>query len=132
MKNSSSIYVAIGGFIGAGARYGIYLSLPIPLSLLGTFLCNMLGCLLIGLFYEFLNNRSKQRELWLLLGTGFCGGFTTMSAFSGELVQLGESGQILLLVFYLLGTWLMGIFLTIVGIKLATLLLDRKERLDRA
>ena len=55
---------------------------------LGHVVCNVLGCLLIGVIAG-LGARSEllSSEARLLLATGFCGGFTTMSAFVYELGQ---------------------------------------------
>jgi CrcB protein len=52
----------------------------------GTFSINVLGSLLLGL----LLGARVPSELALLLGTGFCGGFTTFSTFGFETVRLAE------------------------------------------
>jgi CrcB protein len=87
----------------------------------------MLGCLVIGFLFNFLKNKPNQRELWLLLGTGFCGGFTTMSAFASELVHLGDSNQLLIGASYLFITWIFGIIFTLVGINISDILLRRQK-----
>lgn len=55
----------------------------------GTFIINVLGSLLLGVL---LGSRAPS-PIVLLLGTGFCGGFTTFSTFSYETVRLVEHGS---------------------------------------
>lgn len=85
------ILVGLGSMLGGISRYGLTLatqniaafSLPY-----GTLFSNLAGCLLIGLIAGF-SGRTEllSTELRLLLATGFCGGFTTMSSFIYELGQ---------------------------------------------
>jgi fluoride exporter len=92
---------------GSVARYG--LSLLLQRSSLvwpaGTFASNLLGCLCIGLIAE-LATRSQaiSPEARLLLATGFCGGFTTMSSFVYESAQMLSSGEYLHAGLYFGGT----------------------------
>ncbi len=90
------LYVGLGGFAGAVARYFIQTHLPHrPGSYpWGTFLVNIAGCLLIGIIYGIAEkNKVMTHELRLLLVIGFCGSFTTFSTFAAEnlnLLQLGN------------------------------------------
>lgn len=82
----------MGGSLGSVARFlgqkyfGMWLGQEFPV---GTLLVNLLGCLLIGIFYD-LSSRiaAFNPEIRLFLMTGFCGGFTTFSAFSLESMGL--------------------------------------------
>ncbi|MFZ3589465.1 fluoride efflux transporter FluC [Bacillus sp. DJP31] len=120
MAGLKSLYISVGGFIGAGMRYGIGTLFPEIFSIAGTFIVNLLGCFLIGFVFHWLKNKGFKEELWLLLGTGLCGGFTTMSTLSSELVLLLQTGHHLIFGFYLIATWILGLVFTLVGINLAT------------
>jgi CrcB protein len=85
------IYVGLGSMLGGVSRYGMtlvtqnYAFLSIPF---GTMISNIAGCLLIGLIAGIgASSQILSTEMRLLLATGFCGGFTTMSSFVYELGQ---------------------------------------------
>jgi CrcB protein len=85
------VYVGLGSMLGGVSRYGMTLLsqnfsvLSIPY---GTLISNIAGCLLIGLIAGIgATSQLLSTEMRLLLATGFCGGFTTMSSFVYELGQ---------------------------------------------
>ena len=85
------IYVGMGSMLGGMSRYGLtlvtqnYAVLALPF---GTLISNLAGCLLIGLIAGIgASSQVLSSEMRLLLATGFCGGFTTMSSFVYELGQ---------------------------------------------
>jgi CrcB protein len=91
------LLVGLGSMAGGVSRYGLTLatqnvsafSLPY-----GTLLSNLAGCLLIGLLAGFgAKTGLMSSEMRLLLATGFCGGFTTMSSFIYELGQLVQGRE---------------------------------------
>jgi len=66
----------------------------------------------MGLFMkEIIGNQSK-----LLLMTGFCGGFSTFSTYSLEVVQLYQSGDMGTAILYSLGSMIIGIICILVGL----------------
>jgi len=80
-----------GAFLGACLRYvfGLALNPIFPTIPLGTLTANLLGGLIMGLtlgtFEQF---SALPPELRLFITTGFLGGLTTFSTFSGETVTL--------------------------------------------
>lgn len=102
------IYVGLGSMLGGISRYGLtlitqnYAVFSIPF---GTLLANLAGCLLIGLIAglgaktEILSSGTR-----LVLATGFCGGFTTMSSFVYELGQFVQDQEYFYASSYLVAT----------------------------
>lgn len=103
----TSLLVGLGGFTGSLARYGLSVasqrfSLSLPV---GTFGANVLGCLTIGIIAEMAAaTEALSPALRLLLATGFCGGFTTMSSFVYETVQMARAHEYVYAVAYLAAT----------------------------
>jgi CrcB protein len=78
--------VAVGGGVGAAARWGVELGTPSSLG--ATFAVNVAGCLLLGVLVSVGRTGSLVSERGrLLFGTGFCSSFTTYSTFVLDVVQ---------------------------------------------
>ena len=89
----NGIAVALGASLGALTRWqvGIWRNTRVLGFPLGTLLVNIVGGLLIGMALEWLG-RQPNELFKLLLVTGFLGGLTTFSAFSGESLALLREG----------------------------------------
>ncbi|PHM56144.1 fluoride ion transporter CrcB [Xenorhabdus hominickii] len=89
--------VFIGGGLGSVLRWFISLRLnhpPSPIAV-GTLTANCIGAFIIGLGLAYFNKASHLDPVWrLLITTGFCGGLTTFSTFSAEVVYLLQAGKI--------------------------------------
>ncbi len=113
------VMVALGGSVGAVARFlsTKYISSFFPQSFhWGTFIVNIVGCFLVGLFYSFSIRQSYfTPELRLLLLTGFCGGFTTFSAFTLEGMNLLNEQRVLSFLLYFAASILVGLAATFLG-----------------
>lgn len=117
------LFVGLGGFIGAIARYklgGLVLhhtaDWRFPLS---TFLVNIFGCLVIGLLAGIATRQHIfSPDLRLFLFPGILGGFTTFSAFGYETFFLIRRGDSHIALYYAVLSVLCGLALLWLGYKL--------------
>jgi fluoride exporter len=91
--------IAIGGALGSVARYTlsiVILRVSGTLFPLGTFVVNVIGCLLFGAIAGAASQRVQLAPpMRLFLLTGLLGGFTTFSSYAFESVTLVRDGQFL-------------------------------------
>ena len=115
------LLVFLGGGAGSALRFIISKNLnPMSTLPLGTLLVNIIGSLLIGIFLGLgLKQELLSPNATLLLATGFCGGFTTFSAFSYENLALLKAGDYLNLGIYSAGSIFLGIATVLLGLWLA-------------
>ncbi|MFN5439730.1 MAG: fluoride efflux transporter CrcB [Bacteroidota bacterium] len=118
----NSFLVVTGSAVGGGCRFWMSTLIQKQSTAsfpLGTFMVNMLGCFAIGLVVAIAEKyTSDQTNLMLLLATGFCGGFTTFSAFAMENLQLLKNGWNLQSAVYIIVSVVLGIVLVKTGIAL--------------
>lgn len=120
MKNI--LLVFLGGGLGSSLRYVIskYLNTIESSITYGTFTVNMMGSLIIGVFMGMLlRNETPSNAMLLFLVTGFCGGFTTFSAFAIENYELLKSGDFTNFLLYAVGSLVFGILAVFIGIWLS-------------
>ncbi|MET7937530.1 CrcB family protein [Streptomyces sp. NPDC005322] len=101
--------VAIGGGIGAAARYGASLLWPTPPGAFPwtTLLVNTVGCALIGVFLALMSEVwAAHRLVRPFFGTGVLGGFTTFSTYAVDFTRLVDEGHAATGTAYLAGTLL--------------------------
>jgi CrcB protein len=114
-----ALLVFLGGGAGSLVRYLAGLGMArwsqhVPA---GTFAINVLGSLLLGVLFGFTyaHEFRHERELTLLLGTGFLGGFTTFSTFELEGFSLLSNGQLGAGAGYLIGSVAAGLAAVALG-----------------
>ena len=114
------ILVFIGGGLGSLLRFLMsktnYTSFNFPI---GTLLVNLFGSFLIGIIIGYgLKNNSLNSPEFIFLTTGFCGGFTTFSAFSAESLEMLNSGSYNYFFIYTSITIIGGILIAFIGYSL--------------
>ncbi|MCW5517581.1 fluoride efflux transporter CrcB [Muriicola sp. Z0-33] len=116
------LLVFLGGGLGSCLRFLISKTFNSYFQhfYLGTFLVNVIGCLLIGLVLglSFKSNYLTQSQT-LLLSTGFCGGFTTFSAFAFEKHTLLKAGELFHFSLYTLSSIILGLLAVALGLWIA-------------
>ncbi|WP_431122596.1 fluoride efflux transporter CrcB [Flagellimonas flava] len=119
------LLVFLGGGLGSALRYLISKPLNIVFHnfFLGTFLVNIVGCLLIGIILGFsAKNNLLTSNNTLFLATGFCGGFTTFSAFAFEKHTLIKNSELFHFSLYTLSSIIVGILAVALGLWLSKFL----------
>ena len=117
----SLILVMSGGAVGAALRFQLGWMLPVsatgwPWS---TFAANVAGGFVMGLLAGWLARMGTgSNDLRLLLGVGLLGGFTTFSAFSLEMAQMAERGQLALAAGYALASVVLALVALFAGMAL--------------
>jgi len=114
----SFLLVFLGGGLGSGLRYLVAIVMNQYSKVLpfGTFAVNMIGCLLIGLVLGYAQKENTlTSNQTLLLATGFCGGFTTFSAFASENLELIRNGELFNFSIYAIGSVFVGMLLILIG-----------------
>ena len=136
------LVVFLGGAIGTGVRYALSLLMPTPIASSGfwsafhaaTFIANMLACCIFAALSTYMTQaswvRKRARQLSTRgVGMGFCGGFSTLSAMAIEELTSLRDGQIAGFAFYLLASFICGLIVAGLGVKLALMLSSRRSAL---
>jgi CrcB protein len=93
---TTALLIGLGAFFGAMARYGIGTWIGgatghgFPWA---TFLINVSGSFLLGLLMRVMRGTDSSFDLRAMLSTGLCGGYTTFSTFSYDVIVLMENGH---------------------------------------
>lgn len=117
------LIIGFGGGLGSIFRYltSLWVNKYIPSFFpWGTFVVNILGCLLIGfLLGLFERQQFSQPDLKFLFVTGFCGGYTTFSTFASENMQLMQANNTLTAFLYIGASVFVGLLAVWLGLSLA-------------
>ena len=116
----SYLLVFVGGGIGAALRHGVNVATLRALGPglpWGTFAVNVAGSLAMGLLVGWLVARGgAANDVRLFAATGVLGGFTTFSAFSLDIANLAERGELAWSVAYALGSVAAGVAALFAGL----------------
>jgi fluoride exporter len=116
------LIIGLGGGAGSMLRYAVqkfFQVQSVTAFPTGTLLVNIAGCFLIGILWSMVSRSlTWNEEMKLLLMTGFCGGFTTFSAFTLEGIGLLKENRTVLFVVYLTASVVGGLLATFIGIRI--------------
>lgn len=117
----SYLYVFLGGGLGSVCRFALAHYLPgikngFPYA---TLLANVLACLILGAGIALVSRELLATHHRLLLLTGFCGGFSTFSTFSAELIDLYSRGDFWQAGLYGVVSLTIGVLAVLVGLRIA-------------
>jgi len=118
------VAIALGGGIGALARYGLGYAFPAgPTGFpWATFGINIGGCLLIGVLMVLITEVwGGQRLIRPFLGVGVLGGFTTFSTYIVDIQRLVDGGAAAMALVYLVATVVAALLAVYMGITLTRL-----------
>ena len=115
MLNSGLVF--LGGGLGSVCRYALGEWLNVQFFPYNTLISNVLACFVLGVLLGIQQREGMSQTYVLLVGTGFCGGFSTFSTFSKELLIWLQQGQWLWAMGYLCLSVVLGIGAVYLGIK---------------
>jgi CrcB protein len=119
--------IAVGGALGSMARYatGVYVGRWLGMAFpWGTLLINIIGSLLIGVFAEaFALRWDASQSTRVFLVVGICGGYTTFSTFSLDVVTLINRGEALAAGAYIVASVVLGVLALYAGLYAMRLIL---------
>lgn len=112
------LLVFLGGGFGSALRFLIgkpFISNSVTFPW-GTFIVNLIGSFIIGAVFGYILVKHKfSNDLFVFLVAGFCGGFTTFSAFTHESLSFLRAGQTNLFMTYIFSSILLGLFCVWLG-----------------
>ncbi|MEV5174124.1 fluoride efflux transporter CrcB [Streptomyces flaveolus] len=116
------LLVVAGAFVGAPLRYLADRAVRARHDSVfpwGTFVVNVVGCLVLGLLAGAVAAGAAGPRLQLLVGTGLCGALTTYSTFSYETLRLTETGSGLYAALNVVASVAAGLAAAFAGVSLA-------------
>ncbi len=121
------LLLMLGGALGTYLRYGLgewFRSQPWAVGFpYGTMFINVTGSFVLALAALMILDRLPQHQDWyLLIGTGFCGGYTTFSTFEWETFKLVRDGSWWLALANVLGSVIAGFLGVLAGVAVVGLL----------
>lgn len=113
------LLVFLGGGLGSVMRYltllGVARWLPQSIFPWGVFVANLLGSFVLGFLCVWPMMKTQNTGVWLLLTTGFLGGYTTFSTLTANTWELFENGHVTTALLNVLGSLALGVTATALG-----------------
>lgn len=110
---SKYFYIAVGGSLGAIARYWVGSAIASRLGAkfpYGTFVINISACIIIGFSLTYLGKRAELNPAWrYLIPTGFVGAYSTFSTYEWETLSSLRDGAFSLAALYAIGSLVVGL-----------------------
>lgn len=126
MSLSKYMYIAVGGALGAIARFWVGSAVASRLGTkfpYGTFVINMTACMIIGFALTFLAKRTDLNPAWrFLVPIGFVGAYSTFSSYEWETVSALRNGNFSMAGLYAFGSLFLGLVAIWCGILLAEII----------
>ncbi len=120
MKNI--LYVFLGSGLGGTFRYALSLMMPqlyagkFPLS---TFISNIFACFILGIAVGAIEQKISNVDFFrLFVIIGICGGFSTFSSLSFEMIRLSEQREFAVSLIYITASFICSVILIYAGISL--------------
>lgn len=103
--------VGLGGILGAVCRYSlsVWLLNKSKVFPLATWIANLTGSFFLGCIFGLYTGNALSEIMWLFIGIGFLGSYTTMSTFGFEVIQLLDARKIKQAVLYTSSSVVLGI-----------------------
>ena len=128
----SYLFVAVGGAIGAVARFGLNVFLQRDVEFpWGTLTANLLGCLVMGIIAQLISGTAWFNDAGiipdqyrLLFAVGFCGSFTTLSSLVLEMNTMLQKNELFYSFSYFVGTMIGGFACFYIGIMCMRMLMQ--------
>ncbi|SKA96797.1 CrcB protein [Caloramator quimbayensis] len=114
------LLLGVGGALGSITRYKLGKMIAEKHSTtypIGTFIINITGALLLGI----LSSLNSNKNVYILLGDGFLGAYTTFSTFMYEGFNLFQENEKINAFIYILSTLILGIIGYTIGLKIGSL-----------
>ena len=118
LRGTDLLLVAAGGAVGTVLRYAVDTAAPDSLLPWPTLAINVVGAFALGLLPALAVVR-RSRRVALTVGPGLLGGFTTVSAWAGQVRHLADSGHVDLAGLYLALTLAAGLGAAALGQRIA-------------
>ncbi len=115
--------IALGGALGSVARYWVGSTVAGRMGTrfpYGTFAINLTACIVIGFSLTYLGKRVELNPAWrYLIPVGFVGAYSTFSTYEWETLSTLRAGAFAVAALYALGSLVLGLAATWVGVVLA-------------